>query len=66
MTLLPESSYPAIHPFDVEMGAVCEDCDRPFRLGDRYASRLLAIVGDIPATEAICLPCESKAIGADD
>ena len=50
--------YPVIHPFDVERGAVCEDCDRPFRLGDRYASRLLGIAGGIPVTEAVCLPCE--------
>jgi hypothetical protein len=57
MNRLPESTYSVIHPFDVEMGAVCEDCDRPFRLGDRYASRLLGIARGIPVTETVCLSC---------
>jgi hypothetical protein len=65
MERLPESTYPAIHPFDVEMGAVCEDCGRPFRLGDRYASRLLGIAGDIPVTETVCLSCEGYREGCD-
>ncbi|HEV8218814.1 MAG TPA: hypothetical protein VGQ05_00960 [Streptosporangiaceae bacterium] len=60
---LPDFEYPVIHPFDVERGAVCEDCDQPFRLGDRYASRLLSIAGGIPVTEAVCLSCESRQQG---
>jgi hypothetical protein len=58
MDCLPEFAYPVIHPGDVERGAVCMDCDRPFRLGDRYASRLLSIAGDIPVTEVVCLRCD--------
>lgn len=51
MGRVPDFDYPAIHPSDVEMGAVCEDCDRPFPRGDRYASRLLGVAGGIPVTE---------------
>ncbi len=59
MSRFPDFEYPVIHPFDVERGAVCEDCDQPFRLGDRYASRLLGIAGGVPVTEAVCLSCEN-------
>jgi RNase P subunit RPR2 len=55
---VPESfDHPVIHLFDVERGAVCMDCDRPFRPGDRYATRPLGVAGDIPVTEVVCLTC---------
>ena len=51
-------SYPVIHALDLERGAVCMDCRRPFRPGDRYATRLIGVVVDTPLTEVVCLTCE--------
>jgi hypothetical protein len=51
------TAYPVIHPLDVERDAVCPECGKPFALGDRYSSRLLCMIGDIPCTEAVCLSC---------
>jgi hypothetical protein len=53
-----EVEYPVIHPIDIERGAACMDCRRPFRPGDRYATRLIGVVVDTPLTETICLRCD--------
>lgn len=50
-------SCPVIGQIDIEREAVCMDCHRPFRPGDRYAERLIGFIRDTPLTEAICLPC---------
>lgn len=50
--------YPVIHVLDLERGAACTDCRRPFRPGDRYAERLLGFAGDTPVTEVVCLTCD--------
>ncbi len=50
--------YPVIHALDLERGAACMDCRRPFRPGDRYAERPLGFVGDTPLTEVVCLTCD--------
>ena len=47
-----------IDPLDVERGAVCMDCDRPSRPGDRYVTRPLGVAGDIPVPEVVCLSCD--------
>lgn len=49
--------YPVVHPLDIERGAVCMDCDRPFRPSDRYGTRLIGLVGHVPMTEVVCLTC---------
>ena len=38
-----EVEYPVIHPVDIERGAACMECRRPFRPGDRYATRLIGV-----------------------
>lgn len=48
---------PTIQQVDVDRGAACTDCRRPFRLGERYAERLVGFIGDTPLTEVICLSC---------
>lgn len=48
---------PVIQPLDVDRGAVCTSCDRPFRLGDRYGTRPLGVADGIPVTEVVCLLC---------
>ncbi len=60
---VPESlDHPVIHPLDVDRGAVCMDGDRPFRPGDRYATRPLGVAGDIPVTEVVCLSCDNSPV----
>jgi hypothetical protein len=54
-----EPGYPVIHSLDVERGAVCMDCGKPFQVGDRYATRLLGLAGETLITEVICLGCNS-------
>lgn len=51
-------NYPIIDALDLERGAACMDCRRPFRPGDRYAERPLGFVGDTPLTEVVCLTCD--------
>ena len=53
-----KAGYPVIHPIDIERGAVCMDCHRPFRPGDQCAERLIGFIGDTPLTEAICVACD--------
>ena len=53
-----EVEYPVIHPVDIERGAACMECRRPFRPGDRYATRPIGVVVDTPLTETICLRCD--------
>jgi hypothetical protein len=48
---------PIVDATEVTRQTVCMDCDRPFELGERYASRLTGFVGDVPVTETICVPC---------
>lgn len=58
----PGTDYPVIYPLDIERGAVCMDCHRPFRPGDRYATRLIGVVDDVPLTETICLWCDQALV----
>jgi hypothetical protein len=53
-----EIEHPVVHPLDIERGAACIDCRRPFEPGDRYATRLIGVVVDTPLTEVLCLPCD--------
>ena len=57
-----DADYPVIYPIDIERGAVCMDCHRPFRPGDRYATRLIGVVADTPLTETICLRCDQALV----
>ena len=54
---LPESfDHPVIGPMDAG-GAVCMDRDRPFRPGQRHATRPPGVAGGIPVTAVACLSC---------
>lgn len=53
--------FPVIHPVDIDRGAVCMECSRPFLPGDRYATRLLGVVGSTPLSEVVCLDCDQVA-----
>jgi RNase P subunit RPR2 len=57
-----EPAYPVIHPIDIERAAACMQCHRPFRPGDRYATRLIGMVVDAPLTETICLSCDQSLV----
>ena len=52
--------YPAIRALDLERGAECMDCRRPFRPGDRYAERPIGFVDGTPLTEVVCLTCDYR------
>ncbi len=54
--------YPQIHPLDLERGAACTECRRPFLPGDRYATRLIGVVVDTPLTEVLCLACDHASL----
>lgn len=57
-----EVEYPVIHPIDIDRGAACMDCRRPFKPGDRYATRLIGVVVDTPLTETVCLRCDQSLV----
>ncbi len=50
--------HPVMTEADLEPhGCRCGDCGCLFKPGDRYASRLIGMVGSIPMTEVVCVPC---------
>jgi hypothetical protein len=54
--------FPVIHPVDIDRGAVCMECSRPFCPGDRYATRLIGVIGSTPLSEVVCLTCDQVAV----
>jgi RNase P subunit RPR2 len=59
---MADIEYPVIAPIDIERGAACIECRRPFSPGDRYATRLIGVVVDTPLTEVLCLSCDQASL----
>lgn len=50
--------YPVMTASELEPhGALCMDCGYEFQAGDRYSERLAGMIGHIPMTEVVCIPC---------
>ena len=42
-------------------GLRCGECARVLDDGDRYAERLMGMVGDTPMVKIVCCPCDETA-----
>lgn len=58
-------NYPVTDLLDYERGAICDRCERPFNLGEPYATVLEGMISDYPVGVAICLPCATTFVEAD-
>lgn len=58
-------NFPLTDQLDYERGAICDRCERPFNLGEPYATVLEGMISDSPVGVAICLPCATTFVEAD-
>lgn len=54
----PQPAGLLVRDEDWPHGLRCGECSRLLEDGDRYAERLMEMVGDTPLLKIVCIPCD--------